>query len=396
MVIACGHGVDDLYQGAVPVLIPTLVTIYDWNYTMAGSITLAATVLSSVAQPLFGLLADRRPAPWAVPVGMFTAGAGIAAIGLVHSYVLVCCAVGLSGLGVAAYHPESARLARLNAGGSHTVMSWYSLSGNLGFAAAPLVVSPLIAVAGLDGTPWLVIPVVVMAAITMGFVPATRQLRFQHNARRQTGVVRQNDWKNFTKLITVVVMRSIATYGIATFLVLLVRSHTDSSAIGQAALTLFYTAGAAGTLAGGWLAQRGWRRTQLLVSSYLMAIPTILLIVVTPSWLSLAGAALAGFSLFIPFSLHVTLGQDYLPNRVGTASGVTLGLAVSAGGFAAPGLGILADHTSVSTAVGTLAVCALLALIAAATLHEPEPIYTSPPNAEHRHPDRRDSDTITQ
>lgn len=57
-------------------------------------------------------------------------------------------------------------------------------------------------------------------------------------------------------------------------------------------------------------------------------------------------AALTSAGLYVPFSLHITLGQDCLPRRVGTASGVTLGLTVSAGGLAAPAVGALADATS--------------------------------------------------
>ena len=53
----------------------------------------------------------------------------------------------------------------------------------------------------------------------------------------------------------------------------------------------------------------------------------------------------------IPFSLHVTLGQDFLPGRVGTAGGMTLGLAVSIGGVATPVLGTIAEHTSLRVAL---------------------------------------------
>ena len=42
--------------------------------------------------------------------------------------------------------------------------------------------------------------------------------------------------------------------------------------------------------------------------------------------------ALAGFALNQSFGLTVTLGQDYLPTRIGTSSGVTPGLAISIGG----------------------------------------------------------------
>lgn len=49
--------------------------------------------------------------------------------------------------------------------------------------------------------------------------------------------------------------------------------------------------------------------------------------------------ALASAGLYVPFSLQVTLGQDYLPPRVGTAGGITLGLTVSIGGLASPAVG---------------------------------------------------------
>src|SRR6201996_9850221 len=72
--LSAGHAVDDLYQGAVPALIPFFVAARHWDYAAASGITVAATVLSSVAQTLFGLLTDRRRAPWLVPLGMTVAG----------------------------------------------------------------------------------------------------------------------------------------------------------------------------------------------------------------------------------------------------------------------------------------------------------------------------------
>ena len=79
-----------------------------------------------------------------------------------------------------------------------------------------------------------------------------------------------------------------------------------------------------------------------------------------------AGIVTSALALYVPFSLHVTLGQDYLPGRVGTASGVTLGLAVSLGGVASPLIALIADHSTLTTAVAALtavpALCALACL----------------------------------
>ena len=164
--LSIGHAVDDLYQGAVPALIPFFVAARHWDYLTASGITLAATVLSSVAHPVFGMLTDRRGLPWLVPLGMSVAGAGIGLSGLGRPYALTWLAIALSGLGIAAYHPESARLARRAAGGSHVAMSWFSPGGNAGFALGPLAAGAVLRLLGTGGTPVLAVPALACAAVT--------------------------------------------------------------------------------------------------------------------------------------------------------------------------------------------------------------------------------------
>ena len=64
----------------------------------------------------------------------------------------------------------------------------------------------------------------------------------------------------------------------------------------------------------------------------------------------------------------VVMGQEYLPNSVGTASGVTLGLAVTIGGITAPVLGHVADLYGIHIAVISLALFPLLGTVLALTL----------------------------
>jgi FSR family fosmidomycin resistance protein-like MFS transporter len=81
--------------------------------------------------------------------------------------------------------------------------------------------------------------------------------------------------------------------------------------------------------------------------------------------------ALTSAGLYVPFSLHITLGQDYLPQRVGTASGVTLGLTVSIGGIASPFIGAVADATSLQIALAPLIALPALGWLLLRTLDEP-------------------------
>ncbi|WP_338118491.1 MFS transporter, partial [Streptomyces coryli] len=171
------HAVDDIYQGAIPALIPFLVAERQYTYAAATGITLAATFLSSVVQPAFGVLTDRRRMGWLVPAGVVTAGVGVGLAGLSATYALTWLAIALSGLGVAAYHPEAARAARAAAGGSAGAMSWFVVGGNLGYAVGPLLVTPVLALGGLGATPLLAIPAVVtgVALVAMRSRTASRQ-----------------------------------------------------------------------------------------------------------------------------------------------------------------------------------------------------------------------------
>ena len=135
--LAGSHAVDDIYQGAVPALLPFFIAGRHYSYAAATGLTFAATVLSSVIQPLFGVLTDRHNLRWLVPAGLTVAGAGIGLSGLAASYLLTWLAIALSGVGVAAFHPEAARAARAASGDSQQAMSVFSVGGNAGFAVGP-------------------------------------------------------------------------------------------------------------------------------------------------------------------------------------------------------------------------------------------------------------------
>ncbi len=369
--LSLGHGVDDIYQGAVPALIPVFVAARHWDYAAASGIMVAATVLSSVTQPVFGLLTDRHRMPWLVPAGMSIAGAGIALSGLSRSYALTWLAVALSGLGVAAYHPEAARLARRAAHGSHVAMSWFAMGGNAGFALGPVLVGLVLSAVGPGGTVSLVIPAVACALLTAVALhrtpPPDDPARAAAAGRSLT-----DDWKGFTKLTAVVVARSVVTFGLGTFLGLFTEQRLHAgTGTGEIALITFYAVGAGATILGGRLAVRHGR-IQTVRASYLAAIPCLASLWLMPGPAIFAAIAATAVALYIPFSLHVTLGQDYLPDRVGTASGVTLGLAVSIGGLAAPLLGIIADRSGLTMAIGALTVMPVVSALIGLTMKEPK------------------------
>jgi len=363
------HVVDDLYQGAVPALLPFLALERHYSYIGLTGITLAATFLASVVQPGFGALTDRyRNLGWLVAAGLLVAGLGIGLSGLGDNYLITWFAVAASGVGVAAYHPEATRTARGMAGDSTQAMSWFSVGGNAGIALGPIIVTPVLLATRLHGTPLLALPAVVMAGVLAVRRPWREAARPRPGGSRASAG-RPDDWRGFARLTVVVVLRSIAYFGLASLLALFaIRHFHHSAAVGSAVLTVFIASGVIGTLSGGWLADH-WQRIGTLRLGYGLAAAAVVLVVAAPDVAVLfVGAFVLGIVLFAPFAVQVTLGQDFLPNRIGIASGVTLGLATSAGGVVAPLFGLLADTYDLPAALGTTAVfpavaCALTFLL---------------------------------
>ncbi|MGI5232908.1 MFS transporter [Actinoallomurus sp. CA-142502] len=362
------HVVDDLYQGAVPALLPFLVAERHYGYAQATGITLAATFLSSILQPGFGVLTDRRRAPWLVGAGLLTAGVGIGLCGLGGGYWTTWFAVALSGVGVAAYHPEAARAARQAAGASAQGMSVFAVGGNAGIAVAPLIAAPILGATGLAGTPLLALPAVVTALV----LAAAWRSREPVPARgRAAGDPATDDWRAFGWLTVVVMCRSVAYFGISSFLaLLLIHRFGLSKGAASAALTVFTGTGAVGTVLGGRLADRAGR-LRAVRTGYVLTVPGLLGLLFAPDpAVAFAAAFVLGLGLYVPFAVHTTLGQEYLPGRIGTASGVTLGLAVSVGGMVAPLLGLVADAYGIRTALALLLVLPLIALAVSTRLPE--------------------------
>ncbi|WP_027933004.1 MFS transporter [Amycolatopsis thermoflava] len=363
--LAVGHACVDVYQGAVAALVPFFVAERAYTYAAVSGVVLAASLLSSVVQPLFGALADRWSMPWLLPVSALTSGLGVAFAG-VGSYALTVAAVAVSGIGVAAYHPEAARVARLASRGSHTAMGWFSLGGNVGFATAPLLVAAVVATGGLAFSPLLALPAAVGALLC-----AMALRRISGTAAPTREGAGRNDWASFAKLSGAIVCRSIVFIGLSTFVSLYAQQRTGGGSLaGIVALFVLYVGGAVGTVAGGQLAAR-FGRIPVVRWSYALTTLSVAGVVFVPGPLLYLFVAGTSAGLYVPFSLHVTLGQDYLPSRVGTASGITLGLTVSIGGLASPVLGALADATSLRTALAPLIALPALGLLLLSTVDEP-------------------------
>jgi FSR family fosmidomycin resistance protein-like MFS transporter len=260
------------------------------------------------------------------------------------NFGMVLAAFACSGLGVAAFHPEAARKAHLASGERRTTgMSLFSVGGGLGFAAAPAITTALAVAWGASGLLALLPPTAIIAALLVRSIgsAAAPNTRAQGNGPTFFGM---DDWRAFGILSGATICRSIAFYGLNTFLALYFISRWHQTAAqGNQALVVFLGTSIVGTVLGGFFGDRLGRRTVIrtgFVGSFVFLI--LFLLATDRNWALALLVPLAVF-MFSPTSVLIVLGQEYLPHRVGVASGVTLGLAVSVGGMSAPFLGRLAN-----------------------------------------------------
>ncbi len=278
--LSAGHACVDLCQGAIPALLPALIVAQHLSYAAAAGLVFAANAASSVIQPLFGHFADRLNIPWLMPVGVLIAGSGLALTSVAPGYWFMALCMCISGIGIAAFHPEAARVTHYIAGSRKaTGMSMFSVGGNIGFALGPLVMTALLVIAGLRGTPAIMAPLAVTAFLL--FLRSSRMtvVRDETMLQSKSEGSRSDAWGPFLRLTTALMCRSMVFYGLNTFLPLywiavLHRSQEE----GGIALSVLLLVGLAGTLLGGRLADRYGRRLVVLTALGILT-PSLLLFV---------------------------------------------------------------------------------------------------------------------
>jgi FSR family fosmidomycin resistance protein-like MFS transporter len=320
-------------------------------------------------QPAFGVWSDVRGALWLLPAGVAVAGVGMAAASVAPAYPLVFLAVLFSGLGVAAYHPEGSKFASYVSGRRRASgMSLFSVGGNVGFALGPLLASFLIITLdlGLDGGIFLALPGLAAAAV-LASLTGYLGIFAPEGGPAAERALEPSRPRGLALLLLVVGLRSVAHMGLFTFVPLYEIARGNGAGYGTRLLALFLLAGALGTLAGGPLADRFGRRT-VLIGSFVAATPLILVYALAGGLVGAIALVLSGAAVIGTFGVSLVMSQEYMPGRVGMASGLSIGLAIGLGGVAAVSLGALADAVDLETAVVATAIGPALAILVALAL----------------------------
>jgi len=364
LLLIAGHFVTDINTGALPAFLPFIKEALQLSYTVTASIILIFNVTSSVIQPIFGFFSDRWSARWLLPVGPFIASLGLALLGLGSSYVWILFFAALSGIGQASYHPEGFKtISLLSQRKKASAISVFHFGGNLGFALGPIMATLFFTQWGLKGSLVFILPGILMTAVFL-FIPHWKVNQglpqTQGEYFESLTPLRQN-FLAMALLLWVVIFRSATRLGLLTFIPFYFISilHQDPMVSGKY-LSMFLLAGTVGILIGGPLADRWGYKKTVLCSLILSPVFLYLFFFTSGIW-SLVFFSMAGLVLISSNSVTMAMGQSFMPQNLGMASGLMLGLSMGIGGIGTTILGMVADRWGVPF---TLQIIFLLPILA--------------------------------
>lgn len=372
--ISFSHLLNDMIQSLILAIYPILKSGFHLSFGQVGLITLTYQITASLLQPLVGMVTDRKPMPYSLPVGMGFTLCGLLLLATAPTYPVLLLAAGLVGTGSSVFHPESSRVARLASGGQHGLaQSLFQVGGNTGSSLGPLLAAWIIVPHGRGSVAWFSLAALLAMVVLL---QVGRWYQLHHVSRSQSVRHVAGEALSRSKVIACVsvlgllifskyfYLASISSY----FTFYLIHTYGVSVQTAQMHLFVFLFAVAAGSLIGGPVGDRVGRKWVIWISILGVAPFTLALPHVDLFWTSVL-SVLIGLILSSAFSAILVYAQELIPGRVGMISGLFFGFAFGMGGIGAAVLGRVADAHGIDY---VYSLCAYLPLIGVLALFLPD------------------------
>ncbi|WP_333681324.1 MFS transporter [Dyella sp.] len=372
--ISFSHLLNDMIQSLILAIYPLLKSGFHLSFTQVGLITLTYQVTASLLQPLVGMVTDRKPMPYSLPVGMGFTLCGLLLLATAPNFAVLLVAAALVGTGSSVFHPESSRVARLASGGQHGLaQSLFQVGGNTGSSLGPLLAAWIIVPHGRGSVAWFSLAAL-LAMVVLLQVGRWYRLHYvaRHNVARHVAGEALSRNKVFVCLLILGLLifskyfylASISSY----FTFYLIHTFGLSVQAAQMHLFVFLFAVAAGSLIGGPVGDRIGRKWVIWVSILGVAPFTLALPHANLFWTGVLSVVI-GLILSSAFSAILVYAQELIPGRVGMISGLFFGFAFGMGGIGAAVLGRVADAHGIDY---VYSLCAYLPLIGALAVFLPD------------------------
>lgn len=359
--LSTAHFVADSYSSFLLPLLPMLTLRLNLTATQAGLLVPTMMVTTSLMQPVYGMISDRYLKRAMAVYGPLVAAIFFSMIGLADTLPLLLVCVVLGGMGIGAFHPQSAAIVSAsNEKQRATTMSIFSSAGTVGVAVGPILITSIVASFGLERSYLAMVFGVVMSAVLWRYCPPLEFERGKNQISLQRTL--RSVWAPLTVLYLAVVLRSAVHVSIQTYLpFVLTNEGLHLTEIGWV-LSGFFFFGGVGGLFGGTLADRfGARR--ISIASLAVASPLLVLAMLTDGATSYGLLAIGGTLLSLSVPVNIVMAQRLVPGGASTVSALTMGFAWGAGAMLTPITGALSGRIGFSNALALVSLCALIAAL---------------------------------
>src|SRR5699024_1460441 len=366
------HLLNDSLQAVIPAMFPILEQSLGLTFTQLGLIAFSLNMVASVMPPVIGMYTDKHPIPYALPIGLASSMLGMLGLALAPNFSWILISVIFIGFGSATFHPEGSRVAYLAAGPRRGLAQGiFQVGGNAGQASAPLITALVLVPLGQFGSIWftLIAGLAVLLLLYIAKWYKQQLIAIENDRSKNKHITQKKAPKKALRnaiivLIFIVFARSWYHNAIGNFYIFYAIEQYDLTiAKGQLYIFTFLFMGAIGTFLGGPLADRFGKRTIILLS-FVIPAPFALLLPYVNATISLLLLAIIGFALMSSFSVAVVYAQELIPGKVGTMSGLIVGLAFGMGAIGAIVFGSTIDAIGLTTTMTIVALLPLLGLFA--------------------------------
>jgi MFS transporter, FSR family, fosmidomycin resistance protein len=363
------HLLNDMNQSLVPAIYPILKQSYNLDFGQIGLITLAFQLTASMLQPVVGMVTDKRPTPFSLPVAMGISLAGLLLLSIASSYHMILIAAAMVGMGSSVFHPESSRVARMASGGRYGfAQSLFQLGGSSGSAIGPLLAAFVVVPRGQASIAYFsaaaLLAIIVLTNVSLWYARhpamAARRGRRVPAAIPPSPLPRGKVIGAITVILILLFSKNVYTASLSSYYTFyLIQKFHLTVQNAQYMLFAFLGAIAVGTFAGGPIGDR-FGRKPVIWFSILGAFPFALMLPYADlMWTGILSVVI-GLILASAFSAIIVYAQELLPGRIGLVAGMMFGFSFGLGGLGAAALGRIADVTGIET---VYRVCSFLPLI---------------------------------
>jgi FSR family fosmidomycin resistance protein-like MFS transporter len=377
------HLLNDMNQSLVPAIYPILKEAYHLDFAQIGLITLAFQFTASMLQPIVGMVTDKYPQPFSLPIAMCCSLVGLLMLSMVDSYELILLSAALIGIGSSVFHPESSRVARMASGGRYGLaQSLFQVGGSTGSAIGPLLAAFVVGARGQSSIAWFsaaaLLAIAMLSYVSFWYnrhpaMEARRNRRAPAAAVSTTGPLPRDKVILAMGIVLILLFsKNVYTASLSSYYTFyLIEKFQVSVQNSQLLLFLFLGSIAAGTFAGGPIGDR-FGRKPVIWFSILGALPFTLILPYAGLWGTAILTVLIGLIMASAFSAILVYAQELMPGRVGMVAGMMFGFSFGLGGLGAAALGQVADWTSIETVYIACSFLPLIGLLTAFLPHVEE------------------------